>query len=128
MVSLTDVQSSNSKISTHFPPGLVAVFAGATSGIGEHTLKQFAKHTCQPHVYFLGRSQEAGDRITAECKTINPEGDYEFIKADLTLLRVVDEVCQTIKRREKAINLLFLSTGTMTINQGMLFSSMDGLS
>jgi hypothetical protein len=57
-VSLAQVQSSNSRISTTLPAGLVAVFVGATSSIGETSLKQFAKHARQPRVYFLGRSQQ----------------------------------------------------------------------
>jgi hypothetical protein len=43
MVSLTAVQASNSCIASSLPLGLVAIFVGATSGIGEYTLKQFAK-------------------------------------------------------------------------------------
>ncbi|TKA61246.1 hypothetical protein B0A49_11964, partial [Cryomyces minteri] len=82
MISLSDVQSSNSRIASSLHPGLVAVFVGATNGIGEATLQQFVKHARQPRVYFIGRSQEAGDRIAAECKTLNPDGGYTFIKAD----------------------------------------------
>ncbi|TKA63823.1 hypothetical protein B0A49_13632 [Cryomyces minteri] len=113
MVSLSDVQSSNSRIASSLPPGLVAVFVGATNGIGEATLQQFVKHARQPRVYFVGRSQEAGDRIAAECKTLNPAGGYTFINADVSLIRVVDEVCRDIKSKEKSINLLFLSQGTL---------------
>jgi short-subunit dehydrogenase len=87
MVSLPEVQSSNSRIATTLPPGLVAVFVGATNGIGETTLKQFAKHTRQPRVYFVGRSQEAGDRIAAECNALNSNGRYVFIKADTSLIQ-----------------------------------------
>ena len=119
MVSLPDVQSSNSRIATSLPPGLVAVFVGATNGIGETTLKQFAKHARQPRVYFLGRSQEAGDRIAAECKALNAEGEYIFIKADTSLIRTVDDVCQDIKTKEKAVNLLVLSTGTLVRGTSM---------
>lgn len=113
MVSLPEIQSSNSRITPALPPGLVAVFVGATNGIGETTLKQFAKHARQPRVYFIGRSQEAGDRIAAECKALNAEGEYIFIKADTGLIRTVDDVCRDIKAKEKSINLLFLSTGTL---------------
>ena len=116
MVSLTDVQSSNSRIASALAPGLVAVFVGATSGVGEVSLKQFSKHVRQPHVYFVGRSQEAGNRIAAECKTLNAEGEYVFIKADVSLIRTVDEVCRDIKSKEKAINLLYLSPGSMLID------------
>lgn len=118
MVTLRDVQSSNSRVASALPPGLVAIFVGATSGIGETSLKQFSKYSRQPRVYFIGRSQEAGDRIAAECKTLNSEGEYIFIKADTSLIYNVDNVCRNIKNKEKAINLLFLSTGSL-ISKGM---------
>jgi short-subunit dehydrogenase len=119
MVSLAQVQSSNSRIGTTLPAGLVAVFVGATSGIGETSLKQFAKHARQPRVYFLGRSQQAGDRIAAECKELNSEGEFTFIQADVSLIRTVDEVCHDIKAKETAINLLFLSMGTLVFHTSM---------
>ncbi|CAD6564009.1 MAG: hypothetical protein ASARMPRED_002639 [Alectoria sarmentosa] len=117
MVSLAHVQSSNSRIASLLPPRLVAVFVGATSGIGEASLKEFAKHARQPRVYFVGRSQEAGDRIAAECKALNSEGEYIFVKADTSLIRTVDHVCSDIKSKEKAVNLLFLSTGSLISTQ-----------
>lgn len=117
MVALKAVQSSNSRISSHLPPGLVAVYVGATSGVGEISLKQFAKDARQPRVYFVGRSREAGDRIAAECKALNSEGEYIFVKADTSLIRTVDSVCSDIKSKEKAVNLLFLSTGSLVSTQ-----------
>lgn len=123
MVALADIQSSNSLISSTLPPGLVAVFVGATSGIGEITLKTFAKYTKRPRVYFVGRSQDAADRIQAECKTINPEGEYIFIKADISLIRVVDEVCEEIKKKERNINFLVLSAGVPSMDRSGMFTS-----
>ncbi|MCJ1477738.1 hypothetical protein MMC13_006411 [Lambiella insularis] len=113
MVTLPNVQSSNALIASALPPGLVAVFVGATNGIGATTLKQLAKHARQPRVYFVGRSQEAGELIAAECKALNSEGEYNFIRADTSLIRTVDDVCRDIKAKEKSVNLLFLSTGTL---------------
>lgn len=117
MVSLSDVRSSNSLISSTFPLGLVAVFVGATSGIGEITLKKFAKYTRQPRAYFIGRSQDAADRIVVECKALNPAGEYIFVKADVSLIRVVDEVCKEITVKEKVLNLLFLSAGVQSMDR-----------
>lgn len=78
MVSLEAVRASNAKLK-NLPPGLVALFGqylifdilcrssqalskylrliavGATSGIGETTLKQFYRQTNRPRVYFVGR-------------------------------------------------------------------------
>lgn len=118
MVLLDAVRSSNASIASSLPAGLVAVFVGATNGIGETSLKQFAKHTRQPRVYFLGRSQKAGDRIAAECKALNAKGEFHFMKADVSLIRNVDQVCQDIKSKEKSINLLFLTQGSLIAGVG----------
>jgi NADP-dependent 3-hydroxy acid dehydrogenase YdfG len=117
MVTLSAIHSSNSHISSTLPSKLVAVFVGATSGIGEITLKKFAKYTLKPRVYFIGRSQEAGERIEIECREINLRGEFKFIKADVSLIRVIDEVCGRIKEKEKSINILFLSSGVITFDR-----------
>ncbi|KAJ9156210.1 putative Short-chain dehydrogenases/reductase [Pleurostoma richardsiae] len=113
MVPLPQVIASNERIAPTFPHGLVAVFVGGTSGVGEYTLKAFAKYSSKPRVYFIGRSQEAADRIIAECKELNPGGYFEFIKADVSLLKNVDDVCRQIKAKETTINILFQSQGSM---------------
>ena len=120
MVSLNAVRESNSQITSLFPEGasgLVAVFAGATSGIGESTMKHFAKHVKKPKAYFLGRNENAGSRITTELKTICPEGDFTFIKVDLSLITNVDEVCTQIKSQEAHINVLFLTSGVIGLEK-----------
>jgi NAD(P)-dependent dehydrogenase (short-subunit alcohol dehydrogenase family) len=126
MVSLSSVQASNSLIATTLLPNLVAVFVGATSGIGEISLKKFAKYTVKPKAYFVGRSQEAGDRITAECKKLNPDGEYNFIKVDVSLIKNVDEVCDDIKKKEKTINILFLSAGAVHLDRSGMFIQSRG--
>ena len=112
MVALTAVKASNVLLASSLP-NLVAVFVGGTSGIGEFTLKAFAQHTRQPRAYFIGRSQEAGNRIKAECQKLNPTGEFIFMEADTSLIRNIDKVCDEIKTKEKNINILFLTTGTL---------------
>ncbi|OOQ84809.1 hydrogenase/reductase-like protein [Penicillium brasilianum] len=116
MVSLSVVESSNASISKELPPGLVAVFVGATSGIGKATLLQLAKYVQQPRFYFVGRSQSAADEILDQLDQINPDGRYEFIKADASLLSVVDTVCETIRKKETQIDILFQSQGTLDVS------------
>ena len=121
MVSLSKIHASNSLISTTFPTRLVALFVGATSGIGESTLKRFAQYANSPRAYFIGRSQDAANRIIAECKALNPGGEYIFMKADVSLIRVVDKVCKEIKAKENVLNFLFLSAGVMSMDRsGMM--------
>ncbi|ROV94978.1 hypothetical protein VMCG_08366 [Cytospora schulzeri] len=117
MVSLEMIRASNSHIATSLPAGLVAVFVGATSGIGETTLKQFAKQAQQPRIYFVGRRESEGKRIQAELKHLNPAGEYHFVETDASLLKNVDDVCHYLRVRESAINLLFLSCGSLIIRK-----------
>lgn len=118
MVSLSQVQQTNASAASKLPAGLVAIFAGATAGIGEAALKAFAKYTTRPRIYYIGRSQEAGDGLQSELKELNPEGEYIFIKKDMSLLKNVDEVCRDIKSKETVLNVLFLSQGTLRIGVG----------
>jgi NADP-dependent 3-hydroxy acid dehydrogenase YdfG len=113
MVSLQAIRESNARIGTSLQPGLVAVFVGATSGIGEGSLKEIAKRAQRPRIYFLGRRESEGNRIKEELTKINGEGEYHFLQYDLSLLKNVDDACHYIRDREPAINLLFLASGTL---------------
>ena len=126
MVSLNTIYASNTLISTTFPP-LTALFIGATSGIGLIGLKKFAQYTLRPRAYFVGRSQEAADRIVSDLKVINAGGEYTFLKADVSLMRVVDEVCERIREKEGALNLLFLSAGVPSMDRSGMCDMMNPL-
>ncbi|KAF2812205.1 uncharacterized protein BDZ99DRAFT_558045 [Mytilinidion resinicola] len=123
MVSLDVIQSSNDRIRSALPVGLVAVFVGGTNGAGETTVRQFAKYTAQPRVYIVGCSQEAGDRITAECKELNPEGTFVFLQRETSLMRNVDQICKELASKEDVITLLCLTVGTLQLS----FKTEEGL-
>ena len=40
-----------------------------------------------------------------------------FIKADVSLIHVVDDVCKEIKAKESSINILFLSAGVAIMDR-----------
>ncbi|ORY27106.1 putative short-chain dehydrogenases/reductase [Naematelia encephala] len=90
MVAQSAVLSSNSSLATSLPAGMVAVFVGATSGIGEYALKAFAQQAKSPKIYFVGRSKDAADRPM---------------------------LCQQILAKEDSINLLFQTQGTMLMDK-----------
>ncbi|KAK8053326.1 hypothetical protein PG996_012627 [Apiospora saccharicola] len=78
MVSFEAIRASNAQISTALLPGLVAVFVGATSGIGETTLKQLAKRAPQPRIYFSAAaeprahvSHQSSERLIRAANTIS---------------------------------------------------------
>jgi NAD(P)-dependent dehydrogenase (short-subunit alcohol dehydrogenase family) len=107
-VPLAAVRASNSSLSKQ--KGLIALFVGGTSGIGESTLRAFAKETSGSKIYLIGRSEEAAAKI----KETEAEADIDFIKADLTLLSEVDRVCDIVQQKETKVNLLFMSPGILT--------------
>ncbi|PKS05717.1 hypothetical protein jhhlp_007546 [Lomentospora prolificans] len=115
MIPLTEMRASNARISTALPEGLVGVFVGATRGIGATSVKQFAKNARKPRVYIIGRSLASAQEVIDECKALNSEGDYVFMAADVSLIHNVDEVCREVSKKEQAINLLFMTPGTLTM-------------
>ncbi|KAH9221068.1 hypothetical protein DL95DRAFT_432874 [Leptodontidium sp. 2 PMI_412] len=112
MVSIKDVRKSNAAFkSSDQASGLVAIFVGATSGIGMGSLKQFAKNAKAPKIYILGRSKSAATPLLNEIKTLNPEGTYDLIETEISLIRNVDKACDEIKSKEKKVDLVFVSPG-----------------
>ncbi|KAI9859242.1 MAG: hypothetical protein M1813_007016 [Trichoglossum hirsutum] len=110
MVNYEIVCASNAEIKPQLGPGLVALFVGATSGIGLSALKQFAHHTLRPTIYFVGRNASAGGEIEEELREINGQGRYVFVGEDVSLIRGVDGVCEMV-RGEGRLNVLWLSAG-----------------
>ncbi|KAI9717646.1 MAG: hypothetical protein M1812_004591 [Candelaria pacifica] len=106
MVQLEVVRSANATLVKSQP--LVAVFVGGTSGIGEFTIRALAathgKEGKGLRLYIVGRNSSAAEKTISECKSVCPEGDFRFVKAnDLALLNDVDRVCDEIIRIEEGI-------------------------
>ena len=115
MVALPLVRESNSHLSTFSSlSNPVAVFVGATQGIGLSTLQQYASHTRAPKIYIVGRSEPVGVRIVDDLKARNAAGSYVFLQGQVSLLESVDEVCRDVKSREKRLDLLFMSPGFLS--------------
>lgn len=114
MVSLSEVRAHNATLK-NLAPGLVAVFVGGTSGISHYTAREFVRNTNAPHVYLIGRNATEAKNISEELKTINSSSQVDFIQKDVSLLRKVDEACKEIQQKEKKINLLFMTIGTLTL-------------
>lgn len=114
MVSLQIVQQSNARLAT-LPKGLVALFIGATSGIGQSALEQFAQHASAPRIYTVARPQTVAshEKLLSSLQEANPDGTYNLITADVSLISEVDKVVNDIKQSETKLDLLFLSAGFM---------------
>ncbi|KAF4628790.1 hypothetical protein G7Y89_g9365 [Cudoniella acicularis] len=116
MVSIKDVRLSNKTFKDLKVSGLVAVFVGATSGIGMGTLKQFSKNATAPKVYIIGRSKSAATPLLDEIKASNPQGNFIFIETEISLIKNIDGVCDEIKANEKKLDILFLSPGYLSFD------------
>jgi hypothetical protein len=116
MVTIKDVRESNLafKLSGHASK-MVAVFVGATSGIGMGTLKQYAKYAQGGKAYIVGRSKTAAQPLLDELKASNPTGTFDFIEAEISLIKNVDIVCEAIKAKEKKVDILFMSPGFLAV-------------
>jgi NAD(P)-dependent dehydrogenase (short-subunit alcohol dehydrogenase family) len=112
MVSLQVVQQSNAQIAA-LPRGLVALFIGATSGIGLGALQQFVQYASAPRIYSVARegSKASHEEFLASLRRANPSGDYNLIVADVSLISEVDKVADAIKTKETKLDLLFMSPG-----------------
>jgi NADP-dependent 3-hydroxy acid dehydrogenase YdfG len=112
MVNIRHIRKSNLafKLSDHVS-SLVAVFVGATSGIGLGTLKQYAKYAQGGKAYIIGRSKSAAQPLLDELKESNPTGTFEFIETEISLIKNVDLACDQIKTKEKKVDILFMSPG-----------------
>ncbi|RDW70263.1 hypothetical protein BP5796_08660 [Coleophoma crateriformis] len=115
MVSITNVRTSNATLKNG-PSGLVAVFVGATSGIGLGTLKAFAKSTQEPTAYVVGRSKKAAAALLDELQKSNPQAKFHFIESEISLIKNVDAVCEEVKSKESKVDILFMSPGYLSFD------------
>ena len=122
MVQLDAVRAANTALCQKGP--LTAVFAGATAGIGEATLRALAAaHGANGkglRAYVVGRKKEATEKILADCSRVCPGGEFIFVQVkDLSLMEEVDKVCSEITNaqqeatgtKEASIDLLCMSQG-----------------
>lgn len=114
--TLTQVREWNAALKSTRPE-IVALFVGGTSGIGEHTAINLAGAVEKPTIYIIGRNEAAGTRVVDAMKKANPDGIYGFKAVDMSNLRNVDEACEELKTRFKALDLLFLSAGAISISK-----------
>lgn len=127
MVNLKSVTASNSRLSSVRTGPYVALFVGATSGIGLETLKQFAQHAAEPRVYFVARSATKAAPIADELRRLNPRGTYEIIEKDVSLVKQATQVAEYVKAKESSLDLLFLSVGFFSLDgrQGKYYYSQE---
>lgn len=124
MVAIDVVRASNRGLSAS-SPGITALFVGGTSGIGRSTLLQLARNSEKPNAYIVGRSESRASPFLSELRNINPGGNFNFIEADVSLISSVDKACEELKQKVKALNVLFMTPGGISLSgrQGQYISN-----
>ncbi|KAK3629722.1 hypothetical protein LTR56_017118 [Elasticomyces elasticus] len=114
MVSFHTVQQSNGLLaSLPQTQGLVAVFIGATSGIGQSALEHFAKSTINPRIYSTARAKtvDSHNEFLDTLRKANPTGSYTLLQADPSLVSDMDGAIDGVLKKETKVDLLFMSPG-----------------
>ncbi len=88
----------------------IAVVTGATSGIGEATVKELAINE-KYRVLLVGRNSEKGSLICEEIKARG--GEAEYYRCDVSSKKSILELCDYIKTKYEKIDLLFNNAGIM---------------
>ncbi|OAK93967.1 hypothetical protein IQ06DRAFT_298711 [Phaeosphaeriaceae sp. SRC1lsM3a] len=112
MVAYTDIQASNALINDDNAPR-VAVFVGGTSGVGHYTIKALVATGTSLRIYIIGRksAEERTKAFTDELQVLNPRAELVWLEGEVTLLAESKRLCETIKSKERHVDLLFLTTG-----------------
>ncbi|KAH7392336.1 hypothetical protein DE146DRAFT_137155 [Phaeosphaeria sp. MPI-PUGE-AT-0046c] len=112
MVAYTDIEASNALINDDNAPR-VAVFVGGTSGVGNYTIKALVTTGASVRIYVIGR-QSAEERTKVffnELQVLNPRAELIWLEGEVSLLAESKRLCETIKSKERHVDLMFLTTG-----------------
>ncbi|KAH3911698.1 hypothetical protein HBH56_127370 [Parastagonospora nodorum] len=112
MPNLSIIHASNTNLTPSTVPQ-TAIFLGATAGIGKITLTALIKLGFQFKAYVIGRkaSFPAFRTFAAEMKGVNAKASLIWIEGEVSLLAEAKRVCEEIKKSERRVDLLFMSTG-----------------
>ena len=111
MVARINVQNSNVRCWQH-TAGFIAVFVGATAGIGRATLEELLHYGGETmKVYIVGRAMQQRSEWLESLRVINPTATVIIIESNVALLEDVAKVCRHILVKETKVDMLFMSAG-----------------
>jgi len=90
------------------------VVTGANNGLGLETSRHLAAHGAK--VLLITRSDEKGESAVKSILQSHPDADLEFYTGDLSLLRDIRKVVDSIREKHEVINGLVNNVGTWRSN------------
>lgn len=110
-INLHQVEAANAQLTASTIPRVV-VFTGATAGIGKATLTSLVSRGHPVRAYVIGRGNETRHAaLLNDLRTANPSAELVYLEGQLSLMRDVQRLADTILSREDAVDALFLSAG-----------------
>jgi NAD(P)-dependent dehydrogenase (short-subunit alcohol dehydrogenase family) len=116
-VPLADVLANNTSLGAANPSGPIAVFVGATAGIGLGALQALTKYTNASTIYIVGRSPLKLEALIGDLKQLNAKATFIPIHAsDLTKIHDAQSAAREIAEKVGAgqVDLLVMSPGYIT--------------
>lgn len=109
--------------------GVVAVFVGATAGIGLGALRSLTKHTTSPTIYIVGRSHAGLDvLIRDDLQKLNTGATLiPVVAADLTLVGDAERAANEIVKAAARVDLLIMSPGYIDFGHNVSPEGIDRL-
>jgi NAD(P)-dependent dehydrogenase (short-subunit alcohol dehydrogenase family) len=121
-VHITTVRDANAGLLSQ-NTSRVALFIGATNGIGSSALWSFIRHFYAPRVYVVGRFKAKASPLLDGLAALNSNATITFIEKEISLLQNVKSVCEEIKQREKSLDLLYMSAGYLAFGEPQCLSA-----
>ena len=85
------------------------IITGATDGIGKQTAIELAK--LGYNIGLVGRNQEKGDEVLDEIASATGNHSLKYFKADLSIIKNLDNLANDIKREYDSIDILINNAG-----------------
>ena len=113
MVGYKGILASNALIDETTTPR-IALFVGSTStSVGKLTVNALARVGTSTKIYIIGRksAEQQTREFIQELNGVNAKAELIWVEGDISLLAEVKRVCDVIKDKESALDLLFLNAG-----------------
>ena len=85
------------------------IITGATDGIGKQTALDLAKIGYS--MGLVGRNQEKGNQVLNEIKSATNNDSIQFFKADLAIMKNLENLSNKIKKEYSSIDMLINNAG-----------------
>ncbi|KAL2760200.1 hypothetical protein ACRALDRAFT_1078987 [Sodiomyces alcalophilus JCM 7366] len=116
-IPLRQIESANAQLTASTAPRVV-VFTGATAGIGKATLASLVSRGHPVRAYIIGRGDATRHAALLDgLRASNPTAELIYLEGQLSRMRDVKKLADSIASREDSVDALFLSAGFLPLGE-----------